>query len=899
MAEMISSAATGVLGSVIDKLAAMLTDKYNLARDVKEGIRSLRDELRTMEAMLLRLEDKDDDQIDPLAKDWRSKVRELSYDIEDCIDRFVLINHSHGDGGSTANFVHKAIQMVKTLFKDRGIAEEIRRLKRLVSEQSERGKRYYNINQCLLASSSQPVLLDPRAPSLFQEARDLVGIDAPREEIISLLRCEDKEHKVVSIYGIGGQGKTTLAMEVYHKITEAAFDRRAFVSVSQTPDMKKLLRDILSQISKSHFDQSQMLETVEQLIRTVKECLKDKRYFILIDDIWSVSAWELVRSALPVNDNGSRIITTTRIEAVAKSCSIGIAAQMYQAKPLSHEDSQRLFFKRLFLSGDDCHPDLRKVSDDILKKCCGLPLAIISIAGLLANRSKVVEVWVNVLRSIAAAVDKDSPIDKMKRILLLSYFDLPHHIKSCLLYLSVFPEDSLIDCQQLILLWVAEGLIPGQDRESMEQLGRSYLNELINRSLVQPTKIRRLSIQKDISSRAEEIAKMIKNGAQIRSINIFGSNSVLVNKHATEFLNSQVLRVLNIEGEVGECSLGNVKSLGQLKFLRIDNKFKASKLPEDIEKLQRLETLNKLVHLLVHESVRLPDGIGSLQALEELSSINLGIQSVKFIQGLGDLTNLKLLKIDWPCSTELRDMKDHKEACISMLCRLFRHLRELHVWQSYPNATCSFMVPCVPTPPPLRKLVGLDIHNLNRVGPQISSLVNLTRLHIFVRGEAGKEGINILASLPMLLSLTVVLPNGEEGDSGIVYPWNAINPQGFQRLLKFHLRCYWWDAALEFEPGAMPKLERLKLHLMARFQFKFGEGGLVLGLQNLAGLKHLAIDINCSTAVADEVEALEDDIRGTAAVHPNRPILQIQRIHQDWMAQGCSRRPSDHAIVEA
>ncbi|XP_066335204.1 disease resistance protein RGA5-like [Miscanthus floridulus] len=962
MAEMISSAATGVLGSVIDKLAAMLTDKYNLARDVKEGIRSLQDELRTMEAMLLRLEDKDDDHIDPLAKDWRSKVRELSYDIEDCIDRFVL-NHSHGDGGSTANFVHKAIQMVKTLFKDRGIAEEIRRLKRLVSEQNERGKRYYDINQCLLASSSQPVLLDPRAPSLFQEARDLVGIDAPREEIISLLRCEDKEHKVVSIYGIGGQGKTTLAMEVYHEITEAAFDRRAFVSVSQTPDMKKLLRDILSQISKSHFDQSQMLETVEQLIRTVKECLKDKRYFIWIDDIWSVSAWELVRSALPVNDNGSRIITTTRIEAVAKSCSIGIAAQMYQAKPLSHEDSQRLFFKRLFLSGDDCHPDLRKVSDDILKKCCGLPLAIISIAGLLANRRKVVEVWVNVLRSIAAAVDKDSPIDKMKRILLLSYFDLPHHIKSCLLYLSVFPEDSLIDCQQLILLWVAEGLIPGQDRESMEQLGRSYLNELINRSLVQPTKvgehgatvkqcrvhdvilefivskavednfvtiwngngfsknsssnkIRRLSIQKDISSRAEETAKMIKNGAQIRSINIFGSNSVLVNKHATEFLNSQVLRMLNIEGEVGECSLGNVKSLGQLKFLRIDNKFKASKLPEDIEKLQRLETLNvrwqfleklpasiiqlqKLVRLLVHELVRLPDGIGSLQALEELSSINLGIQSVKFIQGLGDLTNLKLLKIDWPCSTELRDMKDHKEACISMLSRLFRHLRELHVWQSYPNATCSFMVPCVPTPPPLRKLVGLDIHNLNRVGPQISSLVNLTRLHIFVRGEAGKEGINILASLPMLLSLTVVLPNGEEGDSGIVYPWNAINPQGFQRLLKFHLHYYWWDAALEFEPGAMPKLERLKLHLMARFQFKFGEGGLVLGLQNLAGLKHLAIDINYSTAVADEVEALEDDIRGAAAVHPNRPILQIQRIHQDWMAQGCSRRPSDHAIVEA
>ncbi|XP_066335219.1 disease resistance protein RGA5-like [Miscanthus floridulus] len=347
---------------------------------------------------------------------------------------------------------------------------------------------------------------------------------------------------------------------------------------------------------------------------------------------------------------------------------------------------------------------------------------------------------------------------------------------------------------------------------------------------------------------------MIKNGAQIRSINIFGSNSVLVNKHATEFLNSQVLRVLNIEGEVGECFLGNIKSLGQLKFLRIDNKFSASKIPEDIEKLQRLETLNvrwqcleklpasiiqlqKLVRLLVHESVRLPDGIGSLQALEELSRINLGIQSVK---------------------------------CISMLSRLFRHLRELRVWQSDPDATCSFMASCVPTSPPLRQLV-LNTRDLNRVGPQISSLVNLTRLRIRVSGEAGNEGINILASLPMLLSLTVGLLNDKNGDSGILYARHAISRQGFQRLVKFHLRC-WREAAVEFEPGAMPMLQRLKLELMARCQFKFRE---------------------------DEVEALEDDIRGAAAVHPNRPILQIQRIRQDWMAQGCSRRPSDHAIVEA
>ncbi|PUZ44340.1 hypothetical protein GQ55_8G079400 [Panicum hallii var. hallii] len=218
MAEVMASAATGVMGSVIGKLTAMLGEKYKLARGAEEGIRFLKEELSTMDAVLQNLGEKDDDQIDPLAKDWRSK----------------------------ANFVRKAVRKVKILLQDRGLAEEIQKLKSLVIEQSERAKRY-DIHK-YQAASPQPVLLDLRAPALFAEARDLVGIDGPRKEIIELLTCEEMQHKVVSIYGTAGQGKTTLAMEVYRKITEA-FDCRAFVSVSQTPDFKKLLRDILSQIS--------------------------------------------------------------------------------------------------------------------------------------------------------------------------------------------------------------------------------------------------------------------------------------------------------------------------------------------------------------------------------------------------------------------------------------------------------------------------------------------------------------------------------------------------------------------------------------------------------------------------------------------------------------------------
>ncbi|RCV29451.1 hypothetical protein SETIT_6G014600v2 [Setaria italica] len=961
MAELMASAATSVMGSVIGKLTAMLGEKYQLARDVEQGIRFLKDELSTMDVVLQELADKEDDQMDPVAKDWRNKVREVSYDIEDCIDRFML-NHSHG--GSKANFVREAMRKVKMLWKDQGIAEEIQKLKILVTDQSERAKRY-RIHH-YLAASPQPVRLDPRATALFQEARDPVGIDGPREEIIQLLQVEENRHKVVSIYGTAGQGKTTLAMEVYRKITQTqAFDCRAFVSVSQTLDMKKLLRDILSQIvSTSEFDQlqSERWET-EQLMRKMRDYLIDKRYFILIDDIWNVSDWELVEAALPRNDNGSRIITTTRSKTVAETCA-GIDAQMYKAKPLGDDESRRLFFKRLFHSTEHCPQDLMAVSSDILRKCGGLPLAIISIAGLLANRSKTKEVWVNALKYISAAVDRDSHIDKMKRIFLLSYFDLPLYLRSCMLYLSVFPEDYLIDCRRLILLWVAEGLIPGQGRENMEQLGRSYLNELINRSLVQPikvgadsatvkecrvhdvilefivskavednfvtvwnrngfsenyssNKIRRLSIQHDISRRPEEMVKIKEHAAHIRSINIFDPNSVLLIKNTSMFLSSQVLRVLNTETRVElleDCYLGHVKSFGQMKYLMLEiwSSTCHCKLPKDIEKLQHLETLDvrwctgidklpasitqlqRLVRLLVGAKVKLPDGIGNLQALEELSLISLGFQTIKFIQGLGDLTNLKVLGIDWwyPYAVVVRhvDVEGHKEACISSLSKLVTTLRELHVVQSARDDRLSFMASCGSTPPPLRRLVFHERRGPSVVPHQIiSSLVNLTRLSI---GLVSQEGINILASLPMLLSVTVRV----SGDSGIRY---TISSQGFQCLVKFNFDCF-HGGALEFEPGAMPKLQRLMLCLEARGQFNFEQGGLVLGLQNLAGLRYVALRIHCSRATPDEVQDLEDDIRVAAGAHPNRPVLQlVAKIYQDYMAQGCSRRPRDHPMLEA
>uniref|UniRef100_A0A453DKV8 NB-ARC domain-containing protein n=1 Tax=Aegilops tauschii subsp. strangulata TaxID=200361 RepID=A0A453DKV8_AEGTS len=118
-----------------------------------------------------------------------------------------------------------------------------------------------------------------------------------------------------------------------------------------------------------------------------------KQYLIIIDDLWDVSAWEFIKCAFPENDLASRVIVTTRSLQVARACCSPHNEYILQMKPLSNEDSRMLFFGRIFGSEDICPYHLRDVSVDILKKCGGLPLAIISIAGLLASEGPKEEEW--------------------------------------------------------------------------------------------------------------------------------------------------------------------------------------------------------------------------------------------------------------------------------------------------------------------------------------------------------------------------------------------------------------------------------------------------------------------------------------------------------------------------
>lgn len=276
MAEILVSASTGAMNSLLKKLAAMLRNEYKLHKDVYEDIEFMKDELEAMRVFLLKMSEVEDPDVQ--AKLRIRAVRELSYDIEDYIDKsMVLTDHepasrTHG----FKEFIDKSKNLLTKLKTQHQIAKDIKGIKKQVIEVSERFARYKVDEE---TSKLQNSIVDPRVCAIFKDASDLVGIDEPVEDIIKCFTDEDelaKDLKVVSIVGFGGLGKTTLANQVYRKLA-AKFECRAFVSISRNPDMRSILISLLSQICNQEYAQTDAWNE-NQIIFTIRKLLEKTRY---------------------------------------------------------------------------------------------------------------------------------------------------------------------------------------------------------------------------------------------------------------------------------------------------------------------------------------------------------------------------------------------------------------------------------------------------------------------------------------------------------------------------------------------------------------------------------------------------------------------------------------------
>lgn len=139
---------------------------------------------------------------------------------------------------------------------------------------------------------------------------------------------------------------------------------------------------------------------VQTLKEFIKDFLGDKRYMIVLDDVWETNGWNAFKLLFPGNTCGSRLMLTTRDNRVAISAATEFEGRIYHRMPLSPKDSSTPFCRKIFHK-EVCPPIFEDVSGRILERCEGLPLAVATISGMLATDIRI-EPWEMVHRSLSA-----------------------------------------------------------------------------------------------------------------------------------------------------------------------------------------------------------------------------------------------------------------------------------------------------------------------------------------------------------------------------------------------------------------------------------------------------------------------------------------------------------------
>ncbi|PKH47924.1 hypothetical protein CRG98_050398, partial [Punica granatum] len=305
---------------------------------------------------------------------------------------------------------------------------------------------------------------------------EVVGRDIDRDAIVECLMGPNMVQNpfIVSIVGIGGLGKTTLAKLVFNDSRiEAHFEKRIWVFVSEEFNLKKILQKIVSCVSPT-VDPSNHLD-IEQLQANLRDILRDKKFLLVLDDVWNENRrqWNELSDLLSGAAEGSSVIVTTRSLKVASTVR---TCYKHKLGGLSHDYCMSLFEKHVKVTD----PELLDIVSKVVEKCGGVPLVLRALGGVLHLNTDV-RYWRSILdKSILSVLHNE---DDILPIIKLSYDHLPPHLKRCFHFCSLFPKDFQFNNIVISRYWKSVGLINMiNDNQNSEEVAEEYMKELLARS---------------------------------------------------------------------------------------------------------------------------------------------------------------------------------------------------------------------------------------------------------------------------------------------------------------------------------------------------------------------------------------------------------------------------------
>ncbi|WVZ54679.1 hypothetical protein U9M48_005443 [Paspalum notatum var. saurae] len=732
----LSAVVSGILKIVGNKLAPLVIKRYTSIVGVAKDVKDLQLLVEEINSWLERAE---------------YQLKEVAYAVDDVVDEFQLKSRN-----MTA-MVRMAANKMKAIKK---------RFAVIVKQRTD----YLAITNSFS--------LDPPIWPTNMRTGDMASLSYIDEASI-----------IISIIGLGGTGKTTLAKLVFNDgdVIKKHFEVRLWVHVSQDFDVDKLIKKVFEAFADNNPGQ----HTLPYMSRTVSDKLGGKRFLLVLDDVWTESQfqWEIFREFLTnIGEPGSRILLTTRSSKVAET--VGSTDPM-KLTLLSEPSSWQLFMESYGMAANNLASEFLMVGKDIVDKCGGVPLAIKVLAGVLRAKERI-DQWKAMRDSNLLYVEGEE--DRVAACLRLSYFHLPSHLKNCFTICSVFPKGHKIDKDQLINLWIAHDFITLEAGiDDLDYSGHRCFNSLVQVSFLQDVEeqygrvtCRMHDLVHDLAQSIADIFLPNDESSSTKSYRYFSltkqarnlpfnnpfekARAIYVDKGDDPILgdtlkNATHLRSITLEFMYADAVPNAIFHIKNLKYLEI-SRLKCEALPEAISDFWTLQDL----HVTYSDVLELPRTIGNLVKLRTLNLSwclklkflpdSLGdcqmISSIDVCHcdkltvlpnSIGKLQKLKILNLSW-CK-ELMCLPDS-----IVDCQMISSIDLCNCWKikSLPNSIgrnkklralrlANTNIERLPSSITiLRDLEYLDLHKCQDLVELPEGIGNLEKLQFFILKDCEKLG---------------------------------------------------------------------------------------------------------------------------------------------------------------
>ncbi|XP_044352341.1 disease resistance protein Pik-2 isoform X2 [Triticum aestivum] len=629
-----------VLSGALNYAQSAVAEEVALQLGVQRDHSFISDELEMMQGFLMAAHDERDDSM--VVKIWVKQVRDVSYAVEDCLLDFAVRLEKQSWWCLSRKVLARHY-----------VANQMKELRAKVEEVSQRNQRY----QIIRGSSSKhtSAIGQPTISGATMSAADDARLrrHKAKKDLVELINCKDDALRVIALWGTSSSdlGEISILKSAYEDLMmHKNFDCCAWITLIGTFNQADLIQNIVCQIYVNSLQDSRkegkttigaqvlkMTTTAKEdgLDHEFKRYLNDKSYLIVLNNIHSIEEWDCFKTCFPNNNKGSRIIISTEQVAVASLC-IGAEDEALVHKYLFADQPLYAFYRKVFkktVNLDEQYPELVEQAKMILKKCRGLPLALVTIGGFLASQPKTAFEWRKLNEHISAELEMNPELEIIKAVLMKSYDGLPYYLKACFLYLAIFPEDQQIARRRLACRWLAEGYSSEVRDKSVEDVLDGYFMELISRSMILPSQ-RSIYSRKGIDSC--HVHDLIREIAISKAME---ENLVFTLEEGCSINNQGTVRHLAVSSnwKGDQCDFENIVDLSHVRSLTVFGNWRPFYISDKMRLLRvldlegewdlvdhHLEHIGKLVHLRYlslrgHASVfHLPNPLGNLRQLQTL-----------------------------------------------------------------------------------------------------------------------------------------------------------------------------------------------------------------------------------------------------------------------------------------